>query len=140
MTLVHDADEAEYREAFEALLDDTTPDPRCGSRAAVASGQRNLPERFWVARPELAHIRQAAHSRARSADAVLSTVLARISSQVPPSYALPAIAGAASPLSLFVALLGPSGAGKSSAKTVGAELLPYDGDLVADDLPLGSGE
>ena len=36
--------------------------------------------------------------------------------------------------------MGGAGAGKSAAKAIGCELVPYVGDAVADDLPLGSGE
>ena len=100
----------------------------------------NLPESFWSARPVFRHIRQAAHSRARSADAVLGCVLARVAAMTPPAYNLPAIAGAYAPLSTYVAVVGPPGAGKSSAKSVAVELIRCDLDEVADDLPLGSGE
>jgi hypothetical protein len=104
------------------------------------SDRTHLPEMFWTARPILGHIRQAAHSRGASADAVLAVILARVAAITDPSVALPAIIGTRSPLNTYVALLGRSGSGKSVAKQVACELLPYDGDDVADDFPLGSGE
>lgn len=108
-------------------------------RIADADGM-NLPESFWTARPELAHIRRAAHSRQRSADAVLACVLARVAAYTPPCWNLPAIVGAEASLAMYVALIGPSGSGKSSAKDAAIDLLPMQMDTVADDLPLGSGE
>ena len=45
----------------------------------------NLPSAFWIARPSLAHVRQAAHSRHRSADAVLHVVLARVAAMIEPA-------------------------------------------------------
>lgn len=100
----------------------------------------NLPDSFWRSRAELAHIRQAAHSRQRSADAVLGCVLARVAAFTPPCWKLPAIVGAEASLSTFVVLVGPSGAGKSSAKDAAIDLLPVNLLTVIDDLPLGSGE
>jgi len=100
----------------------------------------NLPATFWQTRPELAHIRQAAHSRQRSADAVLGCVLARIAAFTPPCWKLPAIVGAEATLATYTVLVGPSGAGKSSAKDAAIDLLPTTLNTVADDLPLGSGE
>lgn len=100
----------------------------------------NLPDSFWNARPVLAHIREAAHARARSADAVLGCVFARLSAMIHPSYRLPPIAGAHSSLSIYTALVGPSGTGKSSAKAVACELLPCTNERIGDDLPIGSGE
>lgn len=100
----------------------------------------HLPEDFWGARPMLAHIRQAAHSRVRSADAYLGAVLARLAALTHPSIRLPPIVGAPAPLSLYVAQVGRSGGGKSSTVSGATELLPYDGLEVADNMPLGSGE
>ena len=100
----------------------------------------NLPDEFWKDRPELEHVRQAAHSRGVSADAVLGAVLARIAAMMPPSEPLPAIVGRRVPLNLLVGLIGSSGAGKGSAKAIAKELLPSTDVGVRDDLPLGSGE
>lgn len=100
----------------------------------------HLPESFWAARPVFAHIRQAAHSRARSGDAYLGAVLARIAAITHPSIRLPAIVAAPAPLTLYVAQVGRSGLGKSSTVSGAMELLPYEGNQVADNMPLGSGE
>lgn len=100
----------------------------------------HLPESFWAARPMFTHIRQAAHSRARSGDAYLGAVLARIAAITHPSIRLPAIVAAPAPLTLYVAQVGRSGLGKSSTVSGAMELIPYEGNQVADNMPLGSGE
>lgn len=112
----------------------TTPQP------AKTDLPLNLPDSFWNARPALRHIRQAAHARARSADAVLGCVLARISALTHPSVRIPPIVGTSSALNIYTALVGPSGTGKSSAKSVACQLLPTNNPRIGDDLPVGSGE
>lgn len=99
----------------------------------------NLPAEFWEARPALAHIRQAAHSRGRSPDAVLGVVLARVAALVPPWVTLPPLVGTTATLDLAVALVAASGGGKSSSAGVAEELVPIDDDTVAE-VPVGSGE
>jgi hypothetical protein len=99
----------------------------------------HLPDEFWNARPALDHIRQAAHSRTRSADVVFHCVLARVAGAVPYTLKLPAIVGSRATLCYFVAPVGPPGSGKSTSGGVAAELIPV-GDYVADQLPVGSGE
>jgi hypothetical protein len=88
----------------------------------------HLPEQFWTARPELAHIRAAAHARAVSADAMLGVVLARAAVNVPPWFTLPNPIGSGGTLDLAVGLIGPSGVGKSQAFRGGEELLPFRDD------------
>lgn len=101
----------------------------------------NLPDTFWNTRPALAHIRQAAHSRIRCADAVLLFALARITVLIPPTVTLPRIAGGKGSLNLNGAIVARSGGGKSSAKAVAMELIPLDHRKdVRDDIPPGSGE
>ena len=100
----------------------------------------NLPEDFWDSRAELAHIRQAAHSRRRSADAVLLFTLARAVATIHPSYTLPAITGGRSSLNFLGAVVAPSGGGKSSAGAVARDLVPIDLKSVVADVPPGSGE
>lgn len=109
----------------------------------------NLPDDFWAARPELKHIRDAAHSRACSADAVFYAVLARLSAMVDPNLRFNVGLNDGS-LNLFVAAVGGSGAGKTTAAKVAADLVhtpahlnrtTEDGKPVfLDGLPLGSGE
>ena len=100
-----------------------------------------IPEEFYAARPELAHIRQAGHSRTRSGDVALLSVLTRLSSLV--SHRIRAdtgIAGYAS-LNLFGGIIGPSGIGKSTGVEVADRLMPAPPELdFRDGLPLGSGE
>lgn len=102
----------------------------------------SLPEAFWMARPVLGQIRQAAHNRRRSADAVLGAVLARLGGMIPPTYRLPPEVGAPSTLSMYVALVGPSGTGKSTSVSIARALLPIPTahlDTVVEHA-LGSGE
>ena len=74
----------------------------------------NLPEEFWKSRPVLGHIRQAAHSKGRSADAVLYATLAKISAMVNPRLRFENCLGEGT-LNLFVAIVGKSGRGKTAA-------------------------
>lgn len=108
-----------------------------GDAPPVDAGR--LPDDFWAARPHLKHIRDAAHSRQRSADALLHITLARLSAITPHTCHLPGIVGTAAPLSYFAAIVAPPGVGKSSADAIGAEILPAPA-WVLDHLPLGSGE
>jgi hypothetical protein len=97
-----------------------------------------LPDEFWNARESLSRIRQAAHSRVRSADVVLAGVLTRLAAMTP--HRLRADTGIGSPasLNLFAAIVGPSGAGKSSGLSVSRNVVKTDRYL--EEFPLGSGE
>jgi hypothetical protein len=106
----------------------------------TARNHLNLPVEFWDARPSLQHIRQAAHSRTRSADAVLAATLARISAQIPPEITLPAIVGGRASLNLLIGIIATSGGGKSTSNDVARELAPIDRNDVISDVPPGSGE
>jgi hypothetical protein len=86
----------------------------------------NLPDEFWNERPELAHIRQAAHARGASADAVLVCVLARVAVTIAPGRTLPDIVGSRGSLNFCTGIIGKSGKGKSIAMTVADELFPID--------------
>ncbi|UQA92671.1 bifunctional DNA primase/polymerase [Streptomyces halobius] len=99
----------------------------------------NLPEEFWH-RAELKLIRQAAHARACSADAVLGAVLARMAGMVDHTVRADAGLGDAS-LNLFTVLAGPSAAGKSQAHECATHVFPPPlfSDF-RDGSPLGSGE
>jgi hypothetical protein len=99
----------------------------------------NLPASFYVERPELAHIRQAAHAAGLSADAVLGAVLAHVAILTPPWIKLPAPVATPGTLDVLVAIIGPSGAGKTSCARIADQLLPITGDDIAV-VPLGSGE
>jgi len=100
-----------------------------------------LPDDFWSARPVLGHIRQAAHSRRTSGDAVLHGVLARVSALTIYTIELPPLVGSAASLNYFVAMIGASGVGKGSAVGVARELVEVPAGFdIADDRPIGSGE
>jgi hypothetical protein len=73
-----DADDRPTVPLHVPVLDELVPAPV----VAVTSRLPNLPLEFWEQRPVLAHIRQAAHSRGRSADLVFAATLARLSSMV----------------------------------------------------------
>ncbi len=107
--------------------------------AEVAAAAPNLPAEWWTRRPELVRIRQAAHARTCSADAVLAVVLARVAALAPPSIRLPAVVGTAGTLDVAVALIGRSGTGKSTGARVAGELVPIDDEGV-NVVALGTGE
>jgi len=116
-------------------------DPETGEITdATPRDRRNLPEEFWNARPVLQHIRQAAHSRIRSADAVLLFTLARTAAIVSPNVALPAIVGGRASLNFLGGVVASSGGGKSSAGSVARDLAEINRKDVVADVPPGSGE
>jgi hypothetical protein len=123
-----------------SALDERGGDDDCDDERP-SLGSSVLPEEFWRARSWLGHIRQAAHSRRTSPDAVVHAVLARISALTSFSIELPPLIGSAGSLNFFTALVAPSGAGKSASARVARELVvaPPGVDF-ADDLPIGSGE
>lgn len=104
------------------------------------SSATNLPESFWDSRESLQRIRQAAHARTRSADAVLLAVLARVAAQIPPSVVLPPIAGGRASLNFLAGIVASSGGGKSTSTDVARDLVPIDRRDVVADVPPGSGE
>lgn len=103
-----------------------------------APGGLTLPDEFWRARESLGRIRQAAHSRVRSADVVFYGTLARIAAMAPHTLRADTGVGTPASLNLFTAIVGPSGGGKSSGLSVGRELVKDVGRL--EEFPLGSGE
>jgi hypothetical protein len=100
----------------------------------------NLPDEFWDSRSVLSEIRDAAHQRARSADAVLGVILARLSSLLPGTLRVDTGVGMPVACNFYSILLGNSAAGKSTSADIAARLLPmmYDADSMAH--PLGSGQ
>lgn len=148
-------------EKFGNSSDDVRPDDQlppeirfwAGGRHAgeqlpgAAPGSVNLPDDFWRAREGLKHIRDAAHARARSADAVLLSVLARLSSMVPATVRIDTGVGVPASLNLFVVLMGTSATGKSTAARLADGLFHTEGLISADESsvfaaarPVGSGE
>ena len=106
--------------------------------AAPAPGYLTLPDEFWQARESLQRIRQAAHSRVRSGDAVFYGVLCRLSASAPHTLSLDTGVGTRGSLNLFAAIVGPSGGGKSSGLGVARDLIKVDAEL--EENALGSGE
>lgn len=100
----------------------------------------NLPTSFYDERPWLAHVRQAAHARMVSADAVLAFVLARVCALTPPTLVLPDIVGGYASLNFYAVVIGGPGVGKSSSLAVARALVPIKDSAIGDALPLGSGE
>ena len=101
---------------------------------------RHLPDHLWAARPELARVRQWAHARGRSADALLGAVIGRVAVLSPPTLTIDTGIGTPASLNMLIGLVGPSGAGKTSATEIARELIPICRRDLAVDLPLGSGE
>jgi hypothetical protein len=105
---------------------------------AVAPGGLTLPDEFWQARETLSRIRQAAHSKVRSADVVFYGALVRIAAMAPHTLRADTGVGTPASLNLFAAIVGPSGGGKSSGLSVGRELVRETRPI--EEFPLGSGE
>lgn len=106
--------------------------------AAPAAGALTLPDEFWQARGSLGRIRQAAHSRVRSADVVFYGTLCRLSAMAPHTLRADTGIGTPASLNLFAAIVGPSGGGKSSGLSVSRDLIKQARNL--EEFPLGSGE
>ncbi len=99
---------------------------------------------FWLTRPELTLIRQAAQARRVSPFAVLGVVFARMLTITPHAITIPPLIGGHASLNLFVGLVGPSGAGKGSAVACATEFFDIqdslDGSTQRKFVNLGSGE
>lgn len=132
-------DEYRQKDAAAQPIAQTVAPTNVDTATGEITPTRNLPDEFWRSRDVLQRIRQAAHSRTRSADAVLLCCLARVAALTPSSYYLPALVSGRGSLNFFAALVGSSGTGKSSAAEVAAELLPIKRDDVVT-LSVGSGE
>lgn len=133
--------QAQDQAEFEALWNEIKAGRKATPAQRTAASPLHLPEDFWSARPYLHEIRNAAHSRAISADAVLHVVLARVGAWIPYQIRIPAIVGSPSPLSHFAVILSNAGIGKTTAVRLGVELVPAPFGLeVVDQLPIGSGE
>lgn len=125
----------------DAALTYEAPTPGVDTETGeVSEDRRNLPDEFWNARPCLQHIRDAAHNRARSADAVLLFTLGRVAAITHPTIMLPAIAGGRASLNFLGGIISSSGGGKSTAGSVARDLVPIDLKNVVADVPPGSGE
>jgi hypothetical protein len=137
------ASDEDERWAAQALSDGaakplrTTLGRSPGKAGRPARPLTTLEPAVWEARPVLALIRDAAWSARLSPDALLHTILARLSAMRSHTTVIDSGIDIAS-LNYFAALVGPSGAGKSRAITVATALLPAHEDFPS--WPLGSGE
>ena len=84
-----------------------------------------LPADFWTQRRTLAHIRDAAHSRAVSAEPVFAASLCRIASQVGRGTVVDTGIKVPARLNLFAGIVGSAGANKSTSMEIAAKLLPW---------------
>jgi hypothetical protein len=121
----------------------TSPAPATVTPASPAAidapaGTLTLPDEFWRSRETLSRIRQAAHSKVRSADVVFYGALVRIAAMAPHTLRADTGVGTPASLNLFAAIVGPSGGGKSSGLSVGRELVKETRPI--EEFPLGSGE
>lgn len=99
-----------------------------------------LQHAFWDSRPVLQHIRTAALNRSACPDAVLHSVLARISALGPHMLVLPPVIGGEVALNYFLAVCGPPGVGKSATNSVVDELLPIPQNSDCAIRSIGSGQ
>lgn len=113
-----------------------------GDTGAAEPPSEYLPASFWSSRPSLRHIHDAARSVRRAPGPLLVSVMARLSSMLPPQLRIDTGMGEAS-LNLAGALVGAPGMGKSESASASASLLPapqYLTERGYRSLALGSGE
>ncbi len=108
---------------------DFTPPPSC-----------YLPDDWWLQRPVLRHIRQAAYSRGRGADALLAVTACRVMALVDYRWLIPPISGGPASLNMLCGLIAPPGIGKSNTNGIAAELVPFPVEQNIAYVPNGSGE
>ncbi|MDQ1049127.1 DUF3987 domain-containing protein [Streptomyces sp. V4I2] len=105
---------------------------------SAAEERLNLPTQFWDSRIVLARIREAAHARMVSPDAVLGCVLATVAACVSPHLGVDTGVDDATSLNLLVANVGPPGSSKSQAEKAVRRLMPTPGHVRTGSI--GSGE
>ncbi|MFF0127309.1 hypothetical protein ACFYTG_16505 [Streptomyces mirabilis] len=99
-----------------------------------------LPATFWSATAVLSQIRQMAHARRTSPDAVLHAVLARTAAMADPTVRVDNGIHQPSTLGWYCGLFGPSGSGKGQAESTAEELTPFPRvDLAYIDISTGQG-
>jgi hypothetical protein len=95
---------------------------------------------FYEFSDSLRFIHDEALYRMVAPDALLFSILARVSASIPPSWVLPAFVGNSTPPSLCVAVVGKSGTGKSAANNTARELLNISNPEYRFDFSLGTGQ
>lgn len=111
--------------------DDTNVDADPGDR---------LPDAFWNTTPTLQQIRQMAHARRTSPDAVLHAALARVAAMADPTVRIDNGIHQPATLGWYCGLFGPPGSGKGQAENTAEELTPFpDTDLAFIDVSTGQG-
>lgn len=99
-----------------------------------------LPATFWSATAVLRQIRQMAHARRTSPDAVLHAVLARTAAMADPTVRVDNGIHQPATLGWYCGLFGPSGSGKGQAESTAEELAPFPTvDLAYIDISTGQG-
>lgn len=137
--LEYRGDQSEATKHCRQQMNGTTP-PNVDPETGEISTPYNLPHTFWETRPTLQHIRQAAHNRLVSADALLISSLARVVTQTSHRIVLPATVGSRASINLFASIVDPSGGGKTAAVQVARELIPLERTDIADPILPSSGE
>ena len=138
--LEHRGDQTDAARTIRAAMGNDPPPDGVNPETGEISSPYNIPNTFWNTRPTLQHIRQAAHNRLVSADALLIATLARVVTQTTHRVVLPATVGGRASLNLFVSIVDPSGGGKTAAVQVSRELVPLNRDDIADPILPSSGE
>ena len=86
-------------------------------------------EAFWLARPELQHLRTFARSRKVGPWSMFGSVVARAAAVIPPSVVLPALVGDYGSLNQFVAIAAKSGSGKGTSEAAAEAFLVTDPEV-----------
>lgn len=95
---------------------------------------------LFAARPDLAHIAQAARARRVAPLAVLGAVMARVAAFTPPNYGVPPLVGSHVPLTIYPTVIDPTGGGKSAGAAVARDLLCDTPPGCVGPVSLGTGE
>lgn len=99
-----------------------------------------LEQAFYEFSDVLRFLQDESHFRMVAPDALLFSLLTRISASIPPAYLLPAFVGSNATASLLSAIVGSAGIGKSQANSAARELFPVNDERFRFDLPNGTGQ
>ncbi|MFF3891799.1 hypothetical protein ACFYY3_01065 [Streptomyces sp. NPDC001812] len=137
-------DERATRAAQEGIVWDNLADPPAADGDTAADDPDEptdrLPSAFWNATPTLQRIRQMAHARRTSPDAVMHAILARIAATADPTVRVDSGIHQPATLCWYCGLYGPPGSGKGNAENTAEELVPFpDSDIAHIDISTGQG-